>query len=175
MNEGGWKWHITWGVIWFKHAHFDLICIFLQWARHTLDRYCSGEWVLWNRHNRLSLCFPGGILHALVSVSLTAGNDQIHHDMWTTKSYKNACLSVHTHTTLHLRQQRAVHYLPRTQAYPHAQGALHVTEHSEIFKHRIQTKKPCQIALLDMKYSRVVDGARAELVRAENFPDKAFW
>lgn len=80
-----------------------------------------------------------------------------------------------THTTLRLRRQRAVHYLPRTQAYPHAQGALHVTEHSEIFKHRIQMKKPCQIALLHMKYSRAVDGARVELVSAENFPDKAFW
>lgn len=80
-----------------------------------------------------------------------------------------------THTTLRLRRQRAVHYLPRTQAYPHAQGALHVTEHSEIFKRRIQTKKPCQIAQLDMKYSRAVDGARAELVSMGNFPDKAFW
>ncbi len=80
-----------------------------------------------------------------------------------------------THTTPRLRRQRAVHYLPRTQAYPHARGALHVTEHSEIFKHRIQTKKPCQIALLDMKYSRAVDGARAKLVSTGNFPDKAFW
>lgn len=58
-----------------------------------------------------------------------------------------------------------MHYLPRTQAYPHAQGALHVTEHSEIFKHRIQTKKPCQIALLDMKYCGVVDGAITEFYR----------
>lgn len=80
-----------------------------------------------------------------------------------------------THTTLRLRKQRAVHYLPRTQAYPHAQGALHVTEHSEIFKRRIQTKKPCQIAQLHMKYSRAVDGAGAELVSTGNFPDKAFW
>lgn len=58
-----------------------------------------------------------------------------------------------------------MHYLPRTQAYPHAQGALHVTEHSEIFKHRIQMKKPCQIAPLDMKYSGAVDGARTEFSR----------
>lgn len=118
--------------------------------------------MLRNRHNRLSLCFPGGTLHALVSASLTAASDQTHHDMWTTKSYKNACLSAHTraHT---LRAQ--MHYLPRTQAYPHAQGALHVTQHSEIFKHRIQTQKPCQIALLDMKYSGAVDGASAQFSR----------
>lgn len=80
-----------------------------------------------------------------------------------------------TRTTRRLRRLRTVHYLPRTQAYPHVRGALHVTEHSEIFKHHIQTKKPHQIALLDMKYQRAADGARAELVGAGNFPDNAFW
>lgn len=73
------------------------------------------------------------------------------------------------HTTLRLRRQRAVHYLPRTQADPRAQGALHVTEHSEIFKRRIQTKKPRQIAQLDVKCSGAVDGAGAELVSMGEF------
>lgn len=115
----------------------------------TQGGFAGREGALRSRHNRLSLCFPGGTLHALVSASLAAADDQIHHDMWTTKSYKNACLSALTHARTHvhapqtvLEGKRASHYLPGTQAYPHAQGALHVTEQSEIFKQRIQRKKP---------------------------------
>lgn len=70
----------------------------------------------------------------------------------------------YTHTTLCLTGLRTAHYLPRTQANPHAKGALHVTQHSEIFKHHIQTKKPCQTVLDDMKCGRAVDGVRAEQV-----------
>ena len=126
--------------------------------------------MLWNRCNGLSLCFPGGALHALVSVSLTAGNDQIRHDMGTTKSYENARLSVYIHTHTHtphcvLEGCAQQHYLPWARVDPRARGALHVTQHSEIFKHHIQTKKqPCQTALDDTKYGRAVDGVRAEQV-----------
>lgn len=47
----------------------------------------------------------------------------------------------YVHARLCLRRQHALHYLRRAQVYPHAQGALHVTQHREIFKHRIQRKK----------------------------------
>lgn len=85
-------------------------------------------------------------------------------------------LRMHARTCTHpqtvLEGERALHYLPGTQAYPHAQGALHVTEQSEIFKHRIQRKKPPrQIAALqhEMRCRRLT-------VPEQKFsPDKAFW
>lgn len=160
------------------NAHIFWLNLHHSTARRR-EAFAGREGVLWNRHNRLSLCFPGGTLHALVSASLTAADDQIHHDMWTTKSYKNACFSAltHAHTHMHAHQtvlegKRALHYLPGTQAYPYAQGALHVTEQSEIFKHRIQRKKPPrQIAALQHEIR-----CRRLTVPEQKFsPDKAFW
>lgn len=77
----------------------------------------------------------------------------------------SVCEHTHTlpiaHTLECVMEGSKPHYLLRTQAYPHAQGALHVTQHSEIFKHRIQTREPCQIAPLDMKYSGAADACQS--------------
>lgn len=148
-----------------RHAGFDLIYIILQWAGPTLDSrllqwgMSAVKWMQW-----AELVFSWRRT-ACSRVSLA------HCRQWPNPSWHvdnkepRECLSysVHERTTLRL----GALYLSRTQAHPRARGALHVTEHGEIFKHQIQMKKASRqntAALPDIKCSRGVDGVGAELV-----------
>ena len=121
-----------------------------------IRRWETAEAALWNRHNRLSLCFPGGTLYALVSASLTTTSDQIHHDMWTTKSYNNAWLGARVHNGRLLRSECALSP-QNTSLFPCTRKHYMSHNTAKSLSSVSNGEKPCQIALLDTKCSAAAE------------------